>query len=560
MALSSEGSPGLCGGAGGGAAARQTFCYVLGTDGSLLYADSCAPAAGAVAEALRTARSEGNILSEDGPFCVRCAGGSLEIHALRGLGWLCLYHTDTHAAEHSRIAALLEKNRELADIVDASNDGIVIADGEGRYSFCNPSYLRISGLAWDDIIGRTAQEMIELGLVDTATAPTILRTGKPVIFTQTFHTGVRTSISGSPLRDADGHIRRVVVNLRDTTELEALREELAASRDKLDKVSAVVENLQDQKRAVLFTSPAMRKIHTTAHTYAQVNAPLLISGETGVGKEVIADLVHRLSPRATQPFLKINCAAIPEQLLESELFGYEGGAFTGARHKGRIGLLEMADGGMVFLDEVNSLSVDLQAKLLRFLQQQEFYRIGGNRLIRVDVRLVAATNRDLEAMMHEGGFRSDFFYRLHVLQIVIPPLRERPEDIPPLLNMFLAHFNNKYKALKSLAPETIRAMQDYDWPGNVRELENMVERMVITSGSPLITRDMLPEALHGTPGAAVAGAWYRPERDAFESRFWTLAARQARTTRELAAAVGVTHATVINKMRRYGIRHLGKKT
>ncbi len=541
---------------------RQTFCYVCGPEGELVYADTLGHGeAERVVDALRAV-----IRSAPGdrafPLSQRLPGGSLEIHLLASPlhGYLCLYHARTTPDEHGRLKTLLEKNKELTGMVEASNDGIVMGDREGRYIYCNPSYLRISGLAWDDIIGRTAGEMIELGLVDSASAPAIFRTGKPVIATQTFHTGVRTSISGSPILDENGKVHRIIVNLRDTTELEKLREELEASRDKLHKVSAVVESLQERKRGVIFTSPAMRKLHLTAHNYAQVTAPLLITGETGVGKEVIADLVHRLSPRNANPFLKINCAAIPEQLLESELFGYEGGAFTGARHKGRIGLLEMADGGMVFLDEVNSLSIDLQAKLLRFLQDQEFYRVGGNRLIRVDVRLVAATNRDLEQMMHEGVFRSDFYYRLHVLQLFIPPLRERPEDITPLMHRFLALFNEKYRASASFSPEAIRLMTRYDWPGNVRELENIVERLVITRGSETITPDLLPEAIRGdsAPHPEVSDT-YRRERDRFEEQFWKALAARYRTTRQIAAAAGVTHATVVNKLRRYKVRTSDKK-
>ena len=536
---------------------RQTSCYVCAPGGELVYADPLDHGAvEPVTEAMRSV-IRGDRHPQAFPVCLHASGGTLEIHPLASpmQGWVCLYHAETTAEEHSRIKSLLEQNRELASLVEASNDGIVMGDGEGRYIYCNPSYLRISGLAWDDIIGRTAQEMIELGLVNTASAPAIFRTGKPVIATQTFHTGVHTTISGSPLFDEQGRIHRVIVNLRDTTELEALREELAASRDKLDKVSAVVENLQERKRAVIFTSPAMRKLHLAAHNYAQVSAPLLITGETGVGKEVIADLVHQLSPRGASPFLKINCAAIPEHLLESELFGYEGGAFTGARSKGRIGLLEMADGGMVFLDEVNSLSVDLQAKLLRFLQNQEFYRVGGNRLIRVDVRLMAATNRDLEQMIHEGSFRSDFYYRLQVLQLLIPPLRERPEDIMPLVDLFLTLHNEKYGAHTRFSPQALQMLTGYDWPGNVRELENIVERLVITRGNETVLPDMLPDTVRNEPEPVESGAEaYRLERDRFEERFWRAMAARYRTTRQMAAAAGVTHATVVNKLHRYKVR------
>ncbi len=536
----------------------QTYCYLCDAEGDLIYGDSfahedCEAVVGALRRVLESPAPGGHNL------VVRCGGGSLEIRsvAARGFsGFLCLYHTAVTTDEHSRLAALAERNLELLSAVEASNDGIVIADADRRYTYCNPSYRRISGLAWHELVGHTAEEMIQAGAVNNATAPTIFRTKKPYTATQTFRTGVSTTISGNPVLDANGEISKVIVNVRDTTELEQLRAELNASRDKLTMFTEVIETLQGQQSSLLFASTAMRAVHDDAVKFARVDAPLLIMGETGVGKEVVADVVHKLSPRQRKPFLKINCAAIPEHLLESELFGYEGGAFTSARKGGRIGLFELADGGTVFLDEVDSLPFELQAKLLRFLQRQEFYRVGGNRLIKVDVRLIAATNKNVDAANSEATFRTDFFYRLYVLSIRVPPLREREEDILALSRMFLNQYNEKYNTAKQIDPDVYRRLLAYPWPGNVRELQNMIERLVVVSNGPLIKPEHLPAHLGGSAAASSRPpeGSYRQARERFERAFWQEVVRRHRTTREMAGAAGVTHSTVVKRIRALRLR------
>jgi len=551
---------------------RQTYCYLCDASGNLLYGDSfahadCTPVIQALRHVLSHEQGDGQGL------VTRCGQGSLEIRSIatpQFSGYLCLYHIGVTGEEHSRLAALAERNLELLGAVEASNDGIVIANADRRYTYCNPSYQRISGLAWHELVGRTAEEMIETGTVNNATAPTIFRTKKPFTSSQTFRTGVTTTISGSPILDAGGDVRTVIVNVRDTTELEQLKAELNASRDKLSMFTEVIETLQGQQNSLLFASQAMRAVHADAVNFARVDAPLLIMGETGVGKEVVADVVHKLGPRSRNPFLKINCAAIPENLLESELFGYESGAFTSARKGGRIGLFELADGGTVFLDEVDSLPYDLQAKLLRFLQRQEFYRVGGNKLITVDVRLIAATNKNVDAMNTAGAFRTDFFYRLYVLSIKVPPLRERQEDILALSRMFLGQYNEKYQTVKEMDPEVYRRLLAYTWPGNVRELENLIERLVVVSRGNLIATTHLPPHIRecGVQGMPLAGdihtdgaarpADYREQRTRFETAFWQAIVRRYRTTREMARAAGVTHSTVVKRIQALGLERENK--
>jgi Nif-specific regulatory protein len=246
---------------------------------------------------------------------------------------------------------------------------------------------------------------------------------------------------------------------------------------------------------MLGESRAMREVHKLIAKAAPSNSTVLIRGESGTGKELVAQAIHRNSPRANKPFVAINCAALTETLLESEFFGHEKGAFTGAIAQ-KKGKLEVADGGTVFLDELGELAPALQAKLLRVLQEQQFERVGGVRPIKVDIRLLAATNRDLEAAIEQGGFRQDLYYRLNVVSLKLPPLRERREDIPLLASYFTAKYAAQCKrAVRGLAPETRVALIGYDWPGNVRELENAIERAVVLGASELILPEDLPETV-----------------------------------------------------------------
>ncbi len=274
----------------------------------------------------------------------------------------------------------------------------------------------------------------------------------------------------------------------------ALRE--SRLQKEVELLRAQVEELSlPEAPDIIAESPSMKEVLRLAAKVARTDATVLILGESGTGKEILANLVYRLSPRKERPFLKINCAAIPEGLLESELFGHEKGAFTGAE-KAKPGLFELAHRGTLFLDEVGDLPLPLQAKLLRVLQDSTIRRLGGLKEIKVDVRIIAATNRDLEEMVKEGGFREDLFWRLNVFTIKIPPLRERKEDILPLAESFLHKFARKHgKSVKGFSREALEALLSYHFPGNVRELENIVERAVILAENEIITREDLPPLL-----------------------------------------------------------------
>jgi transcriptional regulator with PAS, ATPase and Fis domain len=360
-------------------------------------------------------------------------------------------------------------------------------------------------------------------------------------------------VTGIPLLDEAGNVRKVVINSRDTTELIQLQEALAHAHEKLHRYELEVNELRMGSASisgVTFRSTSMKEIATVAMRVAKVNTTVLITGESGVGKEVLARLIHRESPRKNNLFVKINCGAIPHDLLESELFGYQGGAFTGAQRQGKMGLFEVANNGTLFLDEIGELSLDLQVKLLQVLQDKTLVRLGSTRLIQVDVRVIAATNRDLQEMVNLRTFRSDLFYRLNVVPLHVPPLRERREDILPLVQQFLDELNTQYGLKKAFSEQALAILHDYQWPGNVRELHNMIERLVVTTPDALIRVDSLPTSLLGfavaTDDASVS---IKTKAIQFERKLIREAVQNLGSTRAAAKYLKISQSTVVRRMK-----------
>ena len=383
---------------------------------------------------------------------------------------------------------LIEK--QIDSILDVLSDGIYISDREGHTLKVNTMYEKLIGLKKEDLIGRRVQDLVQEGVFDVIVNPEIVRTGQPATFVQTTQKGQKLILNGHPIFDADGQVILVVTFVRDVTVMSQLRDQIAAQKKLLEQLRTNVQHINEERIQKFplksFKSREMAQLSKLITKVAATEATVLILGETGVGKEFFARSIHRAGLRSDRTFFKLDCTTIPENLIESELFGYAAGAFSGASLKGKPGLCEMADQGTLFLDEIGELPLSMQVKLLRLLQDQEIIPVGSTRVRKVDVRIIAATNRDLEKEIEKGRFRNDLYYRMRVAVLSIPPLRERREDIMPLANYFLEKYTTKYRKERRFGPGIEAIFTGYHWPGNIRELENLIESLVVTCDQALI--------------------------------------------------------------------------
>ncbi|WP_415519058.1 MAG: sigma-54 interaction domain-containing protein [Desulfovibrio aminophilus] len=401
---------------------------------------------------------------------------------------------------------LVAKN--FCSLLDVLSDGIYISDREGRTIWVNRMYERLANLTREELIGRNVVDLREEGVFSVVLNPEIVATGRSQTSVQTNIKGRRLLLTGYPIFDEAEQVVLVVTFVRDVTLMTQLKDQIATQREIIDKYHnnfAYLNTEEIQAMPFISEDAEMRRLLSFIEKVAPTDASILVLGETGVGKGVCARKIHELSARHDKPFFKVDCAAIPETLIESELFGYAPGAFTGAHAKGKIGFFEMADTGTLFLDEIGELPLAMQGRLLRALQDHEIVRVGSTQIRRVDVRVVAATNRDLEADVHRGSFRSDLYYRLRVAVMRIPSLRERRDDILPLARHFLSRFAQKYRKHLSFTSEAETMLQEYQWPGNVRELENMIQGLVITADREEVRLTDLPRSMVGLAEARPEG-------------------------------------------------------
>lgn len=372
-----------------------------------------------------------------------------------------------------KIKELEKVNRELDAIIENSYDGIYITDTKGVTLKTNSAIKRITGIPKEYYIGKKVDKLIKRGILENSVTHKVVKQKRTVSLIQHNFAGKETLMTGNPVFNEEGEIEKVVTNIRDLSDLYELHTELRKATELNDKYKKELERLKRSttENGFVVYSEQLKIIYDMAERIANVDATVLILGETGVGKDVLAKHIYNKSIRSNDgDFIKVNCGAIPPDLLESELFGYESGAFTGANRKGKPGMFELADKGILFLDEIGELSMPLQVKLLRAIQEREIQRIGGTKTKKVDVRVIAATNRNLKEMVLKGDFREDLYYRLNVIPIEIPPLRDRRDDILPLIEVFFSRTCQKYDIKKELDPELKDFFYRYDWPGNVREL------------------------------------------------------------------------------------------
>lgn len=452
-------------------------------------------------------------------------------------------------------------SESLLETLESSYDGIWITDGSGRVLFANSANAALLGVSKSELEGRTTQQLLEEKVFSNSVVlEAIARRRQTSRISYNYRTKLTVLATATPLLDDAGNVKLVINNVRDITDLNQMQQNLQQQEQIIEQQNEQLENMRIRlgEGTIIANSKAFHEVVLLAQRVAHFDgATALILGESGTGKELIAELIVNHSPRRDKPYLQVNCGAIPENLIESELFGYEKGAFTGADARGRKGLFEAANGGTVFLDEIGDLPLHMQVKLLRVLQQRKVTRIGGTEEIELDVRVLAATNRNLEEMIRRGTFREDLFYRLNVVTVSIPPLRERREDILPLVNHFLTVINEKYGTRKSVFSDTMDCFESYEWPGNVREMENLLENLVITTPDDVIRRENLPQKLReaGRPPERRAGRGsVEPLRSVVERTEYEAiqnAIRVCGSVRRAAAALEVDPSTLVRKLQRH---------
>lgn len=456
----------------------------------------------------------------------------------------------------SELDSSKELLKELEAIIRSSYDGMFITDGEGVVLRVNDAYERITGIKTSEIMGKNMRSLVEAGYYDESVTLHVMEKRTTITINQTVKKDRKILVTGTPLFDEQGKLFRVVTNVRDITELVKLQNQLLKTKEQTLKYKTELSHLRAmhiQNHDMISRSPKMARVIELSMKIADVDSNVLITGESGTGKELIAKLIHKHGKTTARPFIKINCAAIPEQLLESELFGYEGGAFTGAKKEGKPGLFELAHNGTLFLDEVGDLPLLLQVKLLRAIQEKEIMRVGGTRSITVNARIIAATHRDIAKMVQHGTFREDLYYRLMVVPINLPPLRERKEDVPLLIMHFIEKFNKHFGYNKRILPEVIDKLVEYSWPGNVRELENVIERMMVTAAGEALTADLVPETIWRKNFLPKKGTKLKEAVAQTEAYLLTECYKEYRSWQKVAEVLGIDRTTVFRKAVRYGL-------
>jgi PAS domain S-box-containing protein len=449
-----------------------------------------------------------------------------------------------------------EYAEEIKAIIESSYDGIYVTDGDANTIWVNSAYEKITGIQASQVMGRNMRDLVREGFYSESVSLKVLEKNGNITIRQSLKSGKEILVTGNPIYDEMGGIKMIVTNVRDMTDLVELNRRLETS---LGLTSAYKEKLQELQRSatrgsdLIMVSESMLRIYDLVERVSKTDATVLLYGETGVGKDRIAEEIHDQSNRSESGiFVKINCGAIPETLLESELFGYEKGAFTGASKEGKTGLFEVANGGTLFLDEVESMSLVLQSKLLRVLQNFEITRVGGTIPKKVDVRLICASNQDLKILIEKKEFRADLYYRLNVVPIYIPPLRERRDDIPYLINLFVNQFNQKHGTDRMLSREALSMLLQYSWPGNVREVSNVIERLIVVTPDNVIFPHHLPlELCDGARYESVnSGLTLKEHLEKVELSLIQSAVKRHGSARKASPYLGIDSSTITRKLKR----------
>lgn len=468
--------------------------------------------------------------------------------------------------ENTNLSRFLAKDINMRDLVDILNpqnnlilaDDVMLSDANGTILWVSESYEQNFGFAHNSMVGKSAFDLEADGTFSPCITAEVIRTGQKITTTQAInHKHKNVMTVGIPLFDDSGRLKYAVCfNTVSMEQINTIQRNYRQMQESLAQYSQEIAELRTRNTStsLILKSSAMQRIWTLMQNTANTHANILITGETGVGKSAVAKAIHAMSDRTNGPFIEVNCAVLHENLIESELFGYEKGAFTGAASSGKIGKIELANHGTLFLDEIGELPPRIQSKLLQLIQDKTIERLSGNKKIELDFRLLVATNRNLEEEVQRGLFRSDLYYRLNVIRLHIPPLRDRRDDILPLAHQFLASFCAEYGKSLTFSPRFLTFLEQYHWPGNVRELENLIEHLVITSQDAVIDIRALPAqyATHGMLYDGVAmNRTLAEQMDAFEGQIIRQAYQRCGSSVALAKELGISQPTAVRKIAKY---------
>ena len=481
---------------------------------------------------------------------------------------------------------------QLLPIFDGITDAVFIDDANGVCQWCNDACEDIYGIEFDEIVGRNVDDLEKSGIFTPSVTRRVLDEKREVTIIHENRFGRRLLTTGTPIfipmtsggwvAAGEGRYTRkiafVVTTSRDITQISDAAGKNAKTTNTgvfgpgllppgglSEKDIFGQDKTQDTQEAngagsetvrIVSRSEAMKNVIALTKRLASVNTTVLITGESGVGKGLIARTLHEEGNRWQKPFVTVNCGAIPENLIESELFGYVAGAFTGSRSGGKKGLFEAAQDGTIFLDEISELPLNLQVKLLQVIQERQITPVGGTKPVPIDVRIISATNKDLEKLVKEGRFREDLYYRLNVVPINVPPLRERPDDILPLIQRNLVRCNRELGERKTISADALAILLKYPWPGNIRELQNIIERLVITTSHSVITEDdifiFIKEAADENPTVyeelSLTAALEKAEKEILSQ-----AIDNYGSTRAIARVLKVSQPTIVRKLNKYGL-------
>ncbi len=483
------------------------------------------------------------------------------------LGAVCNFQKNSQfeiSAQKSK--SYIALNRQLETIFQASSDGLWVCRGDGKIISANKASEKLNGIDAAAIIGKNIKGLLESKVFDKSVTVKVMTSKKQETVMQYIAKTNKFLLStGTPSLDDNGNIDLIVVNERDMTELNTLRKSYEKSQQEKQKYQEELSELslrELEKSSIIAESNQMRNLHQMALKLSNIGASnILILGESGTGKSLLAKFIHKGSNRRSKPFVEVNCAALPENLLEAELFGYKKGAFTGASNKGKVGLIELAQGGTLFLDEIGDMPILLQSKLLKYLDDGEIRKVGGTELIKISCSTIAATNKNLKELVSAKEFREDLYYRLSSFVLDLPSLKNRIDDIPGLVRFYLNEFNKKYSTNKNITPYGLNYLLNHPFPGNIRELKSIIENAVvfcetnkiddfIKASTPTDRQDNKEQLqfIDDNDNLNLAARVENLERQILQR-----AKEKFHTTRKIAVNLGVSQPTVVRKMQKYDI-------